>query len=91
MTIEEIIHAMRKNKTCAFYDSDGYEDEINLLIEKDMDIIIDALEKQIPKKPCNDNENGVYEKEYCPNCHRNLFPNEHHCKCGQAIDWSDIE
>ena len=50
MTIEEIIHAMRKNKTCAFYDSDGYEDEINLLFEKDMNIIIDALEKQIPKK-----------------------------------------
>ena len=29
------------------------------------------------------------EKEYCPICHRSLFPNDHHCICGQKIDWSD--
>ena len=52
---------------------------------------INALEKQIPKKPYKDNENGIYEKEYCPICHRSLFPNDHHCICGQAIDWSDEE
>lgn len=52
-------------------------------------VIYAALEKQIPKKPYKDNENGVYEKEYCPACHRILFPNDHHCVCGQAIDWSD--
>ena len=46
-----------------------------------------ALEKQIPKKPYKGNENGVYEKEHCPSCHRSLFPNDHHCECGQAIDW----
>ena len=50
---------------------------------------IRGLEKQIPKKPYKDNENGIYEKEYCPICHRSLFPNDHHCICGQAIDWSD--
>lgn len=50
---------------------------------------IEALEKQIPKKPYIDNENGVYEKEYCPTCHRSLFPNDHHCRCGQVLDWSD--
>ena len=50
-------------------------------------IAIQALEKQIPKKPYKDNENGIYEKEYCPICHRSLFPNDHHCICGQAIDW----
>ena len=54
-------------------------------------IAIQALEKQIPKKPYKDNENGIYEKEYCPICHRSLFPNDHHCICGQAIDWSDKE
>lgn len=53
------------------------------------DMAIKALEKQLPKKPYSDNENGVYEKEYCPTCHRSLFPNEHHCKCGQTIDWSE--
>ena len=48
-----------------------------------------ALEKQIPKKPKLDNDNGIYETEHCPNCNRQLFPNEHHCRCGQKLDWSD--
>ena len=56
-----------------------------------LDMAIQALEKQIPKKPYKDNENGIYEKEYCPICHRSLFPSDHHCICGQAIDWSDEE
>lgn len=55
------------------------------------ELAINALEKQIPKKPYMDNENGVYEKEHCPTCHRSLFPNDHHCRCGQALDWSDTE
>ena len=46
-----------------------------------MRISIQSLEKQIPKKPYKDNENGIYEKEYCPICHRSLFPNDHHCIC----------
>lgn len=50
-----------------------------------------ALEKQIPQKPKLDNDNGIYETEHCPNCNRKLFPNEHHCKCGQALDWSDTK
>ena len=56
---------------------------------KSIEIAIQALEKQMPKKPYKDNENGIYEKEYCPICHRSLFPNDHHCICGQAIDWRD--
>lgn len=55
--------------------------------ESALALAILALEKQIPKNPYKDNENGVYEKEYCPSCHRSLFPNDHHCECGQAIDW----
>lgn len=49
---------------------------------------VEALEKQIPEKPKLDNDNGIYETEHCPNCNRQLFPNEHHCRCGQALDWS---
>ena len=48
-----------------------------------------AIEKQIPKKPKMDNDNGIYEVEVCPYCMRRLFPYEHHCKCGQALDWSE--
>ena len=61
------------------------------IIAEAYDLAIEALEKQIPKKPYKDNENGVYEKEHCPSCHRSLFPNDHHCECGQAIDWEVSE
>ena len=57
-----------------------------------IDVAIEALDKQIPKKPyigkyggkcwcpsCNDeDEMDIYGTSYCPNC-------------GQAIDWSDEE
>lgn len=48
----------------------------------------EALEKQIPKRPYLDNDNGIYYKSYCPTCNRSLFPNDDHCLCGQAIDWN---
>ena len=70
---------------CSIYGNVGcdhcYNDAINMAIK--------ALEKQIPNKPYKDRENGVYYKEHCPCCGRSLFPNDHHCVCGQAIDWSD--
>ena len=54
-------------------------------------LVVEALDKQIPEKPKLDNDNGIYETEHCPNCNRKLFPNEHHCRCGQALDWSDTK
>lgn len=66
-----------------------YTTQHNGVMCEKVKVAIEAIEKQIPKKPYKDNENGVYEKEYCPSCHRSLFPNDHHCICGQAIDWSD--
>ena len=86
MTNEEAIKNINAlNAVCGqkgFYDAE---------FESALALAILALEKQIPKKPYKDNENGVYEKEHCPSCHRSLFPNDHHCECGQAIDWSDDE
>lgn len=49
---------------------------------------IKSLKKQIPRKPYED-YNGEIHKDKCPTCHRSLFPNEHHCKCGQVLDWSN--
>ena len=56
---------------------------------------IDALEKQIPKKPLH-----MHKNYYCPICKEDgwmlwddAIPNDmdKYCgKCGQAIDWSDI-
>ena len=75
----EAIECLKINKPTSGY----------MMLQEAVDMAIQALEKQIPKKPYKDNENGIYEKEYCPICHRSLFPNDHHCICGQAIDWSD--
>ena len=62
---------------------------------------VNALEKQIPKKPDLEgdgyDENGelIYDIGYCPNCHHEFevyYDATKHCpECGQALDWSDIE
>lgn len=60
---------------------------------------IEALEKQIPKKPyhisqVDDNDNVNVE---CPACHAttdyavNVIKRGHCWKCGQLLDWSDKE
>jgi hypothetical protein len=62
-------------------------------------IAIQALEKQIPKKPyhisqVDDNDNANVE---CPACHAttdyavNVIKRGHCWKCGQLLDWSDEE
>lgn len=62
---------------------------------------ISALEKQIPKKPIKKNP-ICYAKSksgkeffafnyFCPNCNKQIKANEHHCNCGQALDWGDSE
>ena len=82
MTYEEAIKNINAlNAVC------GQKGLYDAEFESALALAILALEKQIPKKPYKDNENGVYEKEHCPSCHRSLFPNDHHCECGQAIDW----
>ena len=86
MTESEAIKEIRFNMSTI-----GLNNEAAKRVVEARDMAISALEKQIPKKPYKDNENGVYEKDHCPTCHRSLFPNDHHCECGQAIDWSDEE
>ena len=56
---------------------------------------VEAIEKQIPKKPLH-----MHKNYYCPICKEDgwmlwddAVPNDmdNYCgKCGQAIDWSDI-
>lgn len=51
---------------------------------------IEALEKQIPKKPlCI---SGDYDAPICPECKQLVDDTELYCStCGQALDWSDAE
>lgn len=48
----------------------------------------EAREKQKPKKPVKRSFILPYEGiNACPNCKEPINKKEHHCKCGQAIDW----
>lgn len=63
-----------------------------------MDMAISALERQIPKKP-EQSKTPRYGMGYeyydwcCPTCGRFLAfessKGDHHCTCGQAIDWEE--
>ena len=63
---------------------------------KAISMAIEALEKQIPKKPLH-----MHKNYYCPICKEDgwmlwddAIPNDmdKYCgKCGQAIDWRDAE
>ena len=65
------------------------------------ELAINALKKQIPTNPVKKNpivyqldKDGHEEYAYdyhCPMCDKKIKLWEHHCPCGQAIDWSDTE
>ncbi len=56
-------------------------------------LAVDALEKQIPKKPIpiTRNEHSVKIIGYgCPACHKDVMGSGFYCWCcGQHLDWSD--
>ena len=60
-----------------------------------LDLAIEALDKQIPKKPIireAEDSFGYVKHILCPNCEKADFGYERPCfcrLCGQAIDWSD--
>lgn len=66
-----------------------------------IDTAIEALEKQMPKKPDYeadgyDNKGElIYDTWICPNCENRYevdYDHYDYCpKCGQAIDWSEKE
>lgn len=69
---------------------------------KAVDIAINALEKQIAKKPIySDFDDNGYEeiipyKAVCPTCGYEFEfgtwndEHNHHCDCGQKLDWSEV-
>ena len=60
----------------------------SVLREDDIDLAIQALDKQIEKKP-KISDGIVYEGyEYCPSCDMSVTDN--YCgNCGQRIDWGN--
>ena len=91
MTHEEAIKNINAlNAVC------GQKDLYDAEFENALALAIEALEKQIPKKPLH-----MHKNYYCPICKDDgwmlwddAVPNDmdSFCgKCGQAIDWSDDE
>ena len=62
----------------------------NRVVEHEENLIaIQALEKQMPKKPKEIDCIG-FDTLACPECKMALYLYEPYCdNCGQAIDWSD--
>ena len=66
-------------------------------VENDMrlemyQIAVDALKKQIPTKPLIWRERDYFSDDNwgyeCPSCrNQDIDYPEHHCICGQALDW----
>ena len=73
-----------------------YTKEHNGRMCEKVNLALEALDKQIPKKPLH-----MHKNYYCPICKEDgwmlwddAIPNDmdKYCgKCGQAIDWSDDE
>lgn len=74
---------------------------INMCSVEEMNIAIEALEKQIPKKPdligdgYDDNGNLIYDTWICPCCETEYeidYDDYKFCpNCGQALDWRDLK
>ena len=59
-----------------------------------IDTAIEALEKQIPKKPISLGEDIDRDVGQCPNCKEiiDTYEDYKYCSdCGQAVDWRDEE
>ncbi len=80
MTNEEVIENLK------YLISDDCTDTQHDFVEE-IKIAIDALEKQIPKKPY-----WEYGGCHCKSCGLDVLSDEHFCSlCGQAIDWEVSE
>lgn len=83
MTENEVIKEVRFNMS-----EIGLNDEAAKRVSEAKNIAVQALEKQIPKKP-----DFTEDKEFalCPCCNgKGLFSKQKYCdNCGQKLDWSD--
>ena len=69
---------------------------LNMCTAEEMKITIEALEKQIPKKPIKVMDSGIrYTDEYiCPACENHFTGTgiaDYCYHCGQAIEWEESE
>lgn len=89
MTIKEAIRCIEKHNECH-----SKSEPFAVYITEALSMSLEALEKQIPKKPEQDEE--CFLGRVCPRCRGYLgnvqfIPNNYlYCqRCGGAIDWSE--
>jgi hypothetical protein len=74
-----------------------YEEGHCSYIEEELSIAIEALEKQIAKKPIIINFYDKTDDSYvrvsrCSRCEEYVYRGEIYCsKCGQKLDWSETD
>lgn len=83
MTAQEAIEALKCYRACS-----------GTQFPTEIEVAIEALEKQIPKKPIDqskvrDNEGYVGLIGKCPCCGEILEEDTVYCDCGQKLDWSE--
>lgn len=89
MENERIIHK------CSTYISPSIPKEQINLIEEYYNLAIEALEKQLPKKPIEANDAytpkiGEFRVAKCPNCGKEVSDRFDAClECRQNLDWSE--
>ncbi len=93
MTVKEAIYRIIKHNAIH-----RRKERNAILITEALNMAVEALEKQIPKKPdisgdsCDKDGNLIYDTYDCPNCHTSYeieYEKYNYCpSCGQALDWS---
>ena len=94
MTIEKAIEQLEDliKEAESHMTGNKIDDEIPIDDKTALEMAIQALEKQVPKKVVNfmlnDGKLIKVFKGICPYC-QCIVTNEYCSRCGQALDWSD--
>jgi hypothetical protein len=82
MTYPDSLHRIKRNTNPTFWNAEDIEHYNN---------IVNAIEKQIPKKPFIPWD-SISENYECPICQEVVYTSQNYCDyCGQALDWSDTK
>lgn len=97
MTAEEALHICKLATKCAMFDQQCTDmtEFIDAMKQKyDLEVMVDCIQKQIPKKPNYEREQtspfGEDDVPCCPRCNLSLPESVNHCQMrGQKILWED--
>lgn len=91
MEINKAIERLKEYYDNSVIFSETVGEEVDSFTEA-LQMAISALEKQIPEPPKvaeGNDADGIWRPDmfFCPTCGKVIDTCEHHCICGQKIDW----